>query len=78
MPPRSAFLLAALPLLCGCAGAHPLRLLEAPSATASPCRPRGDCSGANRRQQYDPVAGRYYWQDPRTGRTRWENGSPRT
>jgi hypothetical protein len=43
------------------------------------CREDGGCGAEapNRRQYFDERAGRYYFIDPATKRTYWEDGSPR-
>jgi len=42
------------------------------------CRQEGRCGNVeNRRQHYDRHAGRYYFYEPQSGRTFWENGEPR-
>jgi len=41
------------------------------------CREEGRCGAVdNRRQQYDQRTGRYYFQDPQSGRWFYENGQP--
>ncbi|MBX3511642.1 MAG: hypothetical protein KF700_10610 [Hyphomonadaceae bacterium] len=41
------------------------------------CREEGRCGAVdNRRQHYDQRTGRYYFQDPQSGRWFYENGEP--